>query len=356
MVTGPEDKARRRGRIATHSDFLAFIAVILGSVVLCLILAVGKFGFQTLSSRGDGPEYLQFAANLLSGNYPYAHFPLYPAIIRILTSFLAPSEAAILWSATAYVLATCVFWKISTHKSVLSGKFLIPLFVSVFTPTLLIYSTAAVADTTAILLSALTYYLMLERREKSMLLCSMGAVASHYLALLMWPAVLFYFARKGIKEVPKAFLTIVPFLLLSLYQYLARGDFLYYFHVNGDYWSARGGLLSYPFATVPYVIENFGKFSLLLLLSTYAIYILGLFLSIRKRDFQSTIFSAPFVIFVTLLGPAGFFFVPRYAEFAFPVLFSFGSLTKRKTLRSLLLIAIVLSIAYALLRVISPSL
>jgi hypothetical protein len=197
---------------------------------------------------------------------------------------------------------------------------------------------------------------MLGCREKSLILSSMAAVATHYLALLIWPAVFYYFARKGLREIPKAFLTILPFLLLSLYQYLVRGDPLYYIHgyVHTSYWTARGGFLSYPFATVPYVLENYGRFSLLLLVSTFTLYIFALFMSIKRRDLQSAVFSAPFVVFIIFLGPTGFFFVPRYAEFAFPSLFSFGRLTNNRIVRIFLFLVVLLSVAYSFFRGLSP--
>ena len=333
-------------------EFFRFFGTILAVEVGILAYSVNKYGFAAMSNRGDGPQYMDYASNLLSGNYSYPHFPMYPVFLRIASSILPLSVAAVVVSVTAYLLLIIVFWRTSAKLTV-PARNLLSFFISWFPPTLLIYSILPYADSTALLFSALTYYFIITRREKSMLLCSVLAVVTHYLAILIFPGVVYYFLRKNAREAPKALITVAPVILFSVYQYLVRGDLFYYVHVNTTFWSESGGLLSFPFSTILYVIGNFGFFSLLLLVSTYAIYIIGLFLSIKYREIQSAVFAAPYVVFVVFLGPGAFFFVPRFVEYAFPLLFNYGKLCGNRFVVALLFLITVTSVTYAIFRVTS---
>jgi len=161
-----------RPRYYGVANFSMFFLVILAIESLLMISAVSKFGFEAMSRSGDGPEYMEFAMRLESGDYPYPHFPMYAVLIRAASIVFPLSAAAILVSVVAYLLTTVVFWKTSAHSCFAGGMFL-PLLMSVYPPTLLVYSISPVADATAVFFTALTYYFLISRREKSMLLSSL---------------------------------------------------------------------------------------------------------------------------------------------------------------------------------------
>jgi hypothetical protein len=201
---------------------------------------------------------------------------------------------------------------------------------------------------------ALTYYFLVTEHEKAMLLCSMFAVATHYIALLIIPGIIYYFLRRKNRwHVLKVLVTALPFIAFSLYQYIVQGDILFYFHVGQSYDPAAtlaAGAFSYPFATVFFVARNYSLFSLLLLTSVYVFYIAGFALCLKQREIQSVMFSVLFLAFVIMMNPKGFFFVPRYATYAFPLLFVFQKFEKRNFVTAILIIVTVASVGYAFFR------
>lgn len=329
--------------------------MIVGSTVLVihvlLLYGFAKIGLSQYSVRGDGREYIAAAIALTQGRIIGTHFPLYSALIAVVSSLVPIDLAALAIPPFFHTLFALVAYRI-----LVAMKFRRPissaLMVALLPPSAIVYTSSALADSITIFFAALTFYYGLERREKLMLVFAFLAGLTHYDGIVLIIPLAYLYWRSDRRRILLALVPAVPIVLLTLYQFAVTGNLLYYVSVHFVFYQRVFGTtpLSYPFESLVYIATElrgidriywFGYVGL-----AFIIYAIGTVRSARSGRSWSAVFSAAFYAFSALY--TGYYFVPRFLLYAFPSLMEFTELGRRKILWWMMIIATIMSVAYSI--------
>jgi hypothetical protein len=307
-------------------------------------------GLNQYAARGDGPDYIAIANALARGQLAGAHFPLYPAFVSVVSSVMPSTLAALAVPPAFHTATALIFYKILKHTGV-KHSWLFSLTLSLFPPSMLIYSSSALSDAVTLFFTSLVFWYGLNRKEKQMLGASVLAASSHYYAILLIIPLMYWFWRTNIRKLPLALVPLLPLAVFSVWRFLTGGDLLYYLRAPiAPSYSWGPSLLTYPFgALVQAMLVLSGAdqlYWLSYLILVYAAYGFGLLLATRRRSFWTAVFSAPFYLFSVLF--ASYYFVPRFVLLSFPSLMEFSKFEKLRAFRWILLTVIIASTAYAM--------
>ena len=332
-----------------------------GYIALCVFTAVlhlfllfwyAHVGLSDYASRGDGLEYMRASEALVHGRLVGSHFPLYPALIAFLSLIVPREVAALSIPPVFHVLFALTVYKTLRDQG-FGDAWPYALLMAYAPPSVLIYSSSALSDGVALFFTALTFYYALRGREGSMLLSSVLAASTHYMAMFLAIPLAYMYWRRNPRRLPLALAPLLPLAVFSLIQYAATGDLLYYVSIHFAYsrrvWSTP--LLSYPFASLAYVATALGgarrAFWLAYLLLVYMAYGYGLIRAVKARRGLFAAFVAPFYAFTLIY--TGYYFIPRFLAYGFPSLMEYAELGRRvKPVRRLIIAVTLVSIAYAL--------
>jgi len=335
-----------------HTDLKSYLIVGLPVLIIHVLLLYGfaRIGLSQYAVRGDGREYMAAAVALTQGRITGTHFPLYSALIAILSSLVPIDLAALSIPAVFHTLFALVAYRIllaMKFKRPLSGA----LIVALVPPSAIVYTSSALADSITLFFAALTFYYGLERREKLMLVFAFLAGFTHYEGILLTIPLAYLYWKSDRRRLLLALIPAVPVVLLTLYQFVVTGNLLYYVSVHFVFYQRVFGTtpLSYPFESLIYIatalrgidrIYWFGYVGLV-----FIIYAIGAVRSARIGRNWSAAFSATFYAFSALY--TGYYFVPRFLLYAFPSLMEFTELGRRKILWWTLIIVTIASVTYS---------
>jgi hypothetical protein len=329
-----------------------YLAGIVAALHVLLLYGYSRIGLAQYATRGDGREYMAMAHALTQGQLIGTHFPLYPAIILVTSLTMKTQMAALVVPAIFHVLFALVVYKILGTLGV-DRPFLYALFVALFPPAIMIYSSSALSDSTTLFFAALTFYYGLVNRRNLMLLSSILAAASHYMGMLLFVPLLYWFWKNDKKKSILALIPLAPIALFSLIQFVTTGDLLHYVTVHFSYAVRVYGtpLFYYPFASLVSVAMNLKGVEMLYWLGyvglVFIVYAVGLVYATRTRRTWSAVASVPF--YALMVVYTGYYFIPRLILYAFPSLMEYGRLGRGNRLfATVVLVAILASVGYAI--------
>jgi hypothetical protein len=341
-------------------SWLLFLGGLLIGQLALLGLIQFRFGlsrwFAIIAKVADASDYLASP-----GPHPTIpiftdHMPLYSMLIAVGSPVFSPAGAAIVVNVVSFLGFGLVVYS-------LTRRFWTGIAASFFPYFLFKYSMYVYADIPAFFFAAAGFYFLSKNRSIPSLLFGALAVATHYLTLLLLPGFIYGMYRKRARYAPLGLITSAPFVAMSLFRFFSNGDLLFYVRINFQVWARAGGgqygLFSYPFASPVYVITHLGAlvshslalnlfYALFIFFPVYALYMLGAYLAWQEKAFIELSWALPTLFFVTFLSPVGFFYVPRYAIPAFPLLVRAATVGERRKWVQLVIILIVIgNIAYA---------
>ncbi len=302
---------------------------------------------------GDASEYLLRPGNFSSIPIFTYHMPFYSLLIAFATLILPPVQAAILVNMVSYLGFGSVVYLLSRRMWIGVVASLFPYFV--FKYVVYVY-----ADIPAFLFAGLSFYLLAKNRVDWALLFGTLAVATHYLALLLIPSFLYCMYRKRPRFTALGLVPSLPFVVFSIFRLLENNDLFFYLRLNVVQWGQGGagygiryGFLSYPFASVIYVVTHLSTlmgsslpvniyYALIIFLPVYPLYWLGAYAAYRASAYLELAWGLPVLLFVSFLSPVGFAYVPRYVIFAFPFLMRIAAKAERRRYLQILTILIII--------------
>ena len=345
-------QATERKSNLDHASFRSYLIV--GSLVLVvhvfLLYGFAKIGLSQYSVRGDGREYMAAAVALAQGRIIGTHFPLYSALI-VIVSALVPIDLAALSIPPLFH----TFFALVVYRILVAMKFRRPLsgaiMVALLPPSAIVYTSSALADSITLFFVALTFYYGLNGREKLMLVAAFLAGFTHYDGIVLAIPLAYLYWKSNRRKLPLAAIPAVPIILLALYQFVVTGNLLYYVSVHFVFYQRVFGTtpLSYPFESLVYIatalrgidrIYWFGYVGL-----AFIVYAIGVARSARVGRNWSAMFSGTFYALTALY--TGYYFIPRFLLYAFPSLMEFTELGRRRILWWILIAATVMSVAYS---------
>lgn len=293
----------------------------------------------------DGIHYLSIAKSGY-GLYQEAFFPLYPLLIKNLTTFFWDdgflTGVAVAWG--GIILAIVVFYKLaSKHLSNMASRWSI-IALLVF-PTSFFFL-CAYTESLFLLLILLCFYFA--QSKKWFLAGIMGALASatRLPGIFLFPAILVEWwmetGSKTRKDIGEKFLTLLPIclipagLLFYLWFLWSRGDALAFIHVQPHFGANREVgrviLLYQVFWRYIKMLVTVEKFTptyfvvVLEFLSGVASLIM-IILAIIKKRFSYAVFMALSYVVPSLTGT--FLSLPRFFLTFFPAFFIIGSVLEK---------------------------
>lgn len=331
-------------------------------------LQTAEFSWSNLAqmwANFDCRHYLSLAEHGYSYFYThqlYAFFPVYPFLVRILTSItgyyltsgLIVSHLSLLFAFYFLYKLIRLDFKEKTAKSVL---WLLLLF-----PTSFLFGTVS-AESTYFLFVILSFYLIRRQKLLPSVLVAALASATKFSGIFLWPALIVEFwhqndksFRKMLKN-PSTFLLLFPPLGLFLfmrYQAFSAGNPLAFLMARPDFapiFVEKITLLYQVFFRYLKMIFTLTPidpmyFTILLEALVAALFLVLVILAFKKVRFSYAIFALFSYLTPTLTG--SFSSMPRFALSIFPafiVLALFLEKPKRKRLKKIyLIISIILSI------------
>ncbi len=276
----------------------------------------------------DGVHYLGIAQNAYSAQFTQVFFPLYPILIKVISSFIQlfiNEKASLLLSAliisnASFLAALLIFYKLVKNIFTESVAFWSTLFL-VFFPTSF-YFGSVYTESLFFLLVISAYYFA---KNNIILASFLGALASatRLVGVFLAPTLIFN------KEIKKAIpLVIVPIGLVSymLYLWIEFKEPFYFISAQSIFGNERS---TTSIVLLPQVLYRYFKIfvsanglpvlnALLELLSTiFALLVLISCIKVKKIKKEWLIFSLFSVIVPTLTGTLSS--MPRYILLAFPI-------------------------------------
>lgn len=271
-------------------------------------------GMATIVSNYDGPLYLVVAKTFYSraaiGNfslnlpteYYAAHFPLFPALIRLFAFALGYPYAMLFVTIMSSFLALYFFYKLARKFVTEKEALFLTLVFSIMPARLLIVR--SVGSTEPLFIAAVIASIYHFNRKNYLGAGLWGAIAQltksagvllfvAYLGYLIFPELKKLIVPK-IKDLIPLFLIPLSLLVVFLIYQFRYGDFLAYFH-SGD----NIHLFFPPFAIFNYSAPWVGTFWLEEIIFVYLFGILGLLNLIQQKRFEFAWFYG--VFFVTTL-------------------------------------------------------
>lgn len=310
---------------------------------LLIIFVEANIGLQRYATFGDGAEYISLARAMTTdpiGVIVNLHPPIYPLAIRLVGVILPYNLAALFINALAQSITVIPIYE-SAKLTLPSNHAKIALICSVFPPATLVYSSIGLADSLAILFSAVFFYFLLRRNEWGMISAAILAVLTHQIAYLLIIPLAYFYLRTNPKRIYRVFLVALPFLILSSYMYLRAHNLLYYITVHfifsKNYWDLP--FFSYPFQSLIQTIMgipitaggNESPVNFIYIAQDVfllVIYFLGLFLSWKHKHEYAIAYGLPFLIFLTFYQV--WLFIPRFLVYCFPLLITYGHVMERR--------------------------
>ena len=257
-------------------------------------------GMATIVANYDGPLYLiaaktfynkeEISANYqfpLSTEYYTAHFPLFPALIRVFS--LAANYP---YTMLAVTLASSFLTLYFFYK--LTGSLFLTFIFSIFPARWLIVRSVGSAD--PLFVAAIIASLYFFKNKKYLWAGIWGAIAQFTKSpgILLFISYLAYFAwtkRFEIKKILPLFLIPVSLFLVFLIYYYTTGDFFAYFK-SGD----NIHLFFPPFQIFNYSAPWVGTFWIEEAIFVYLLGALGIYKLFQKKEYEYAIFSLIFFI------------------------------------------------------------
>jgi len=307
-----------------------FLGVLLIELLAMLASIQVRFSLPAwllvISKVGDASEYLSVSRSVSLIPILGTHMPLYPMLIAFGSLIVVPVEAALAVSVLSFIgFALVVYF--------LTRRMWVGLFASCFPYFLFKYSMYVYADLPTVFFAAMAFYFLTKDRLPFGILFGGCAVATHYLALLLIPAFIYAMYRKRARYAILGLIPSVPFVAMSILKFLYIGNLLYYFQDVFQVWARSGGgksgFLAFPFASALYVAANLNAlispwalvnvlYALIIFAPVYVLQGLGAYLAFRGKAYLELMWGLPLLLLITVLSPAGFFYVPRYSILAFP--------------------------------------
>ena len=283
-------------------------------------------GMATIVSNYDGPLYLVIAKSfynpeIIKWNFQFplpleyyaAHFPLFPALIRVFSIFLGFPYSMLFVTIAASFLATYFFYKFIRQYQDEGNSLFLTLVFSVFPARWLIVKSVGSAEPLFIagIIASIYYF----QNKKYLLAGLWGALAqltkspgillfaAYFLAILV-PAIKTSAATsKNIFKIieikkywPIIFIPLSLVLVFSLFG-LQLKDFWAYFH-SGD----NIHLMFPPFSIFNYSAPWVGTFWLEEVIFVYLLSILGLLKLIKERDHIVSWFVGVFIVSILFVA------------------------------------------------------
>jgi hypothetical protein len=327
-----------------------------------LLSAQTAIGLTNYATYGDGAEYVNLASSLLANPLSVVinlHPPLYPVAIRVFAVFSSYNSASLLLNAVAQTLTIIPIYEsigLYTNKSQRWTSTML----SVFPPSMIMYAGIGLSDTLAILFSSIFFYSLKKRRQPSMIISSLLAGMTHQITYLLVVPLVYFYATKDRRCIYRAFIPILPVILLSLYRYTLGQDILYYVNTHfvfaRVYWGSR--LFSWPFDSLLKAVRGqpiyaggavyaANQLTALGVVGLFGVYLVGAALWAKRRDAVSLSYGLPFIVFLAFYQV--WFFIPRFLAYCFPLLISYDFLIGKKRIMGVLATALSCSsLAYAL--------
>ena len=296
-------------------------------------------GMATIVSNYDGPIYLVIAKSLynqefikwnfqfpLPIEYYAAHFPLFPALIRVFSVFIGFPYAMLFVTVTASVLATYFFYKFIRQYQNEANSLFLTLVFSVFPARWLIVKSVGSAEPLLIagVIASIYYF----QNKKYLLAGLWGALAqlakppgillfvAYFLAILVPAIKIALTTNKNILKMlevkkywPILFIPLSLVLVFSLFGIQLK-DFWAYFH-SGD----NVHLMFPPFSIFNYSAPWVGTFWLEEVIFIYLLGILGVLKLIKEKDSVVSWFTGIFILSILFVAHRD---ILRYALPAVP--------------------------------------
>jgi hypothetical protein len=302
---------------------------------------------------GDGKDYIGQAQSILHGTISSPHVILYPIFIRILAFLFPYANSALLISSCAHILSAIPMYEILKAKSISYPK-VYTFVLTTFPPTLVLYSSLALSDSLLFLFCVLFFYFLVRQKESGLISSGIFAAASHFLGLLLFFPIVYFYLKNRMKRVYRAFAVWGPIVLLSLYhQYAGQG--LAFYWVNNEQYSQKHfgiGIFSIPFENLlkglrgiptPYPAPSAPE--LILVIGLFIFYALAGAISWRVGNKLEISFALPYLIFLAFYQ--NFFFIPRLIPLCFPLLFAPNHLLAKRPIAILSGVVAIVGIMYA---------
>jgi len=321
---------------------------------LVLILAIGKavvilvvFFFESPASvlRGMGTKwdsnYYEIIATQGYGpSAPYVFSPVYPAIIKLVYSYIGNAwvSGLLVTNSLSFVFPLLLF-KAFGYKTAL--------FAELF-PTYLVYTTVAYSDVVALVFLASSLLLLMRGSVIRSSMGMSGAILTFYNLAWTLPSFLFALLAKGrLRNLLFYALPLVTGWLILLWFKIATGDYLGFFRLESPW----GLGFANPLAQAYYLLCPSGQGSFtcqpwavsgVLLTPAYwlvrnllfeAFYLFGAFCLLKTElKYRVFLFAYCLSVLIPLLFLVGFpaLSIPRLLLPAFPVFVGYSTLLKGK--------------------------
>ncbi len=289
----------------------------------------------------DGIHYLFIAGNGYTNNLGF--FPLYPSTIKVVSMIFGthtPFDLAYFFSAffvsnIAFFLSLIVFHKLLSldynEKQTKQTLFALLVFPTSF------FFGSLYSESLFLLFLFLSFYFA---RKKQWALASIFGIfltLTRLVGICIFPVLLYeYFIvnKQPLKKFIQSGIWTVPFGLIaySIYNYIMKGDFLYFIHAQGNFLNNRSvdTIVLFPqtiYRYIKIIITNpqtqFEWWIALLELGSFVFVIIAFYVAWKKKVRRSyIIFSLLAVLIPASTGT--FSALPRYILVAFPMFIVIG--------------------------------
>jgi Gpi18-like mannosyltransferase len=257
-------------------------------------------GLATIVANYDGPLYLIVSKTFynkeaikttyqfpLATEYYTAHFPLFPALIRAVSTFTNSPYAMLLVTLGSSFLAIYFF-----HK--LSGNYFLTFLFSIFPARWLIVRSVGSAD--PLFIAAIIASIYFFKNKKYLWAGVWGAIAQFtkspaILLFISYLIYLFFSKNFDIKKYLAIFLMPASLILVFCIYYFTQGDFFAYFR-SGD----NIHLFFPPFQIFNYSTSWVGTFWLEEIIFVYLIGALGTIRLFMQKHYEYATFTAIFFL------------------------------------------------------------
>lgn len=273
-------------------------------------------GMATIVSNYDGPIYLVIAKSLYNPDligasfqfplpleYYAAHFPLFPALIRLFSIFLGFPYAMLFITVAASILATYFFYKFIRQYQNESNSLFLTLVFSIFPARWLIVKSVGSAEPLLIAGVIASIYYFQNKKYLSAGLWGALAQLAKPPGILLFVAYLFAILAPTIKSsvaIKKYWpILLIPLSLILVFSLfgIQLKDFWAYFH-SGD----NIHLMFPPFSVFNYSAPWVGTFWLEEIIFIYLLGILGLLKLIKEKDYMISWFVGIFILSILFVA------------------------------------------------------
>jgi hypothetical protein len=215
-----------------------------------LFLEFREVGFANILKNWDGPHYIVVAKTLynldriaemlfipIDVRYYYAHFPLFPLFIRLLSPVMGWIYSGLFINLALGLLLNLLFYEIA--KKYTSYPLFLTFLFTVFPARFWVVRSIISPETLMLFLILLSFYFW---QKRGYFLCSFFgflAVLTKIQAIFLFPAYAAEVAEKVIFQKNKIdkgsfWIILIPlsFVALSLFYYIVGGDFFAFLHAE----------------------------------------------------------------------------------------------------------------------------